>query len=340
MRATERASNNEHIGWSWGDNVLVVEEIIGYFHSIGPNRRVGKVEHVVPDFFIQSELTQAVVVQWGPQKARRESARDPRSDPYYIGHPFDLDVDYSRIQISGINNNAYSAKIIEDASKPARKAIRKIRLRIKDRAALIGTAQAKREAQLAIEHATTSIMSNIIVRPVNIMSTDCTLKTLRRLLSPAPAKSQQLLEWEKKLGTIPWSSLKELIVTPLVDRHKAALVWRIAHNVDWMGEKKLRAYAKHNERDAVKRQLKAGDFVCPHCRHTDPCPPVENWIHILSDCPVADAVWAEATRMFKLAHGLWLPNFRVQHLFGPLPSVALKKALHDDARDCLVIVMH
>ncbi len=183
------------------------------------------------------------------------------------------------------------------------------------------------------------ISNNMFPTGTRLFTKHMTLKTLRRLLTPAPEPSPTLCDWVVKIGAIAWHQLKRTVMSRDLPRNRAVLVWRIAHQTEWTGERKLNA-ARENLPNKERRKARLeGEYACAHCFQATGALPTETWQHILIACPLAEAVWRVAAQVFLNAQNLPLPTDKRQRIFGPLKSLCDKDLRRHGTYECLTIVL-
>nr|FAA01123.1 TPA: Pol [Capsaspora owczarzaki] len=174
--------------------------------------------------------------------------------------------------------------------------------------------------------------------PMLVSAPGLRIKKLRKLLTKARHEPKQLASWRR----LPeqWVDIAKLSCSPLVERKQSALLWRIAHDTEWLGCHAAR-YLRRKDPEAAESKLNSGELDCPHCRRPDK---EETWSHMIVECPLAEAVWDEAETIFKRAHGFWFPRHDDFKMLGPWRThryellIADKK--DDHSRSCLTILFH
>ncbi|XP_011270918.1 hypothetical protein CAOG_09201 [Capsaspora owczarzaki ATCC 30864] len=262
----------------------------------------------------------------------------PEVEGFFFGSLMRLDVDPSRLQLRGAPENMYRSLCIDKDLDDLRRTANRSRRTMLESRHPSEIENARYWLALYPKHIEECKKRVHIVR---CTSSDASLRNLRHMLTPAPVKPTALVEWEQILGPVHWSKLRRNMMTNLVPRNRAGLIWRIAHNTEYLGEIRLLSRRDKLTNEQLREESHSGAFACVHCfRLHGTRAPLENWLHMIVHCPLAVAVWREAETLFSHAQGPWFPRQRSQWLFGPIKNKRYHALMKDEALACLTIVMH
>jgi exonuclease III len=132
-----------------------------------------------------------------------------------------------------------------------------------------------------------------------------TSETFKRQIAPDKCSKRSAAHWETALGTtaVDWAQVWRNSSTRLVDRKVSDLSWRAAHNSLPL-------------RSLPWRAASAADTMCPVCEQQP-----ETTLHLLWQCPAAQACWTAVTRLAASLPGWNAAITAVEAVLGPTGAV-------------------